>query len=257
MSSLFPSWKRHLSGVVWAPKGYEELCCLPPAGLSVWQPADLLGFSWHHNQLRGLQRMVQNVKNIQWAALEECEEKKNYIVNLSDLSEGNRKAENSFSDSQHVHPSSGIMGQWVCNGPSIYLGNVPHCCSQLSEKRYLCFFPSAYLRKGQKERLNDITPLFEYLFIHSINTMMNNFLIVFQHQQALFWFDSMHIWCSRKLATCCKNSLLIQSLKSLSIKDKPLCNLVPLHHDYSTLCSLNCGKLFTVKTPRHSQHGIG
>lgn len=87
--------------------------------------------------------------------------------------------------------------------------------------------------------------------------MMNNFLIVFQHQQHLFWFDSMHIWCSRKLATCCKNSLLIQSLKSLSIKDKPLCNLVPLHHDYSTLCSLNCGKLFTVKTPRHSHHGIG
>lgn len=76
MSLLFPSWKRHLTVVVWAPKGYEELCCLPPAGLSVWQPADLLGFSWHHNQLWGLQRMVQNVKNIQWAALGECEEKK-------------------------------------------------------------------------------------------------------------------------------------------------------------------------------------
>lgn len=80
MSLLFPSWKRHLTVVVWAPKGYEELCCLPPAGLSVWQPADLLGFSWHHNQLWGLQRMVQHVKNRQWAALGECEEKYIFLI---------------------------------------------------------------------------------------------------------------------------------------------------------------------------------
>lgn len=92
--------------------------------------------------------------------------------------------------------------------------------------------------------------------------MMNSSMIVFQHQHHLFWFGSERLWwccCSRKFATCCKISLLIQGFKSLLIRDKPLRSLVPLHHNYSlhsALGCLNCGKLLPVRTG-HSHHGTG
>lgn len=98
--------------------------------------------------------------------------------------------------------------------------------------------------------------------MHGFHAMMNHFMIVFQHYQRVFWFGSVHIWwrCSRKLATFCKNSLSIQTLKSLSIKDKPICNLQSsatsswwLHTLHSTLL---IAEMFTVKTPNHCHHGI-